>query len=93
MGPPPSPGERERGGRDPMQYKVRLTHVASINPEYDTIIFPGSTYSERIYRVLQEFLQGRQSSNDNTVLTAITVCTVYRCCVVFSFTPPDRHSM
>ena len=91
MGPPPSPGERERGGRGPMEYKVRLTHVASINPEYETFIFPESTYSERIYRVLQEFLQGRQSSNDNIVLTAITVCTVYyHCCVTFSFThtPP-----
>jgi hypothetical protein len=36
MGPPPSPGECARGGRGPMEYKVRLTHVASINPEYET---------------------------------------------------------
>ena len=36
MGPPPSPGcEAARGGRGPLEYKVRLTHVASINPEYD----------------------------------------------------------
>ena len=35
MGPPPSPGEATRGGRGPLEYKVRLTHVASINPEYD----------------------------------------------------------
>jgi hypothetical protein len=76
MGPPPSPGERARGGRGPIEYNVRLTHVASINPEYETFIFPGSTYSQRISRVLQGFLQGHQSSNDNTVLTAITVCTV-----------------
>ncbi|KAI0005035.1 argonaute-like protein [Russula compacta] len=33
MGPPPSPGEATRGGRGPLEYKVRLTHVASINPE------------------------------------------------------------
>ena len=76
-----------------MEYKVRLTHVASINPEYETFIFPGSTHSQRISRVLQGFLQGRQSSNDNTVLTAITVCTVYFCCHVDSFTSPDRRSM
>jgi hypothetical protein len=36
MGPPPSPGcEAARGGRGPLVYKVRLTHAASINPEYD----------------------------------------------------------
>jgi hypothetical protein len=35
MGPPPSPGCEQRGGRPPPEYKVRLTHVASINPEYD----------------------------------------------------------
>jgi len=35
MGPPPSPGEATRGGRGPLEYRVRLTHVASINPEYD----------------------------------------------------------
>jgi eukaryotic translation initiation factor 2C len=33
MGPPPSPGEVARGGRGPIEYRVRLTHVASINPE------------------------------------------------------------
>ncbi|KAH9965908.1 argonaute-like protein [Russula dissimulans] len=33
MGPPPSPGEATRGGRGPLEYRVRLTHVASINPE------------------------------------------------------------
>ncbi|KAI0254712.1 argonaute-like protein [Lactifluus subvellereus] len=33
MGPPPSPGEATRGGRRPIEYRVRLTHVASINPE------------------------------------------------------------
>ncbi|KAI0278886.1 argonaute-like protein [Russula aff. rugulosa BPL654] len=59
MGPPPSPGECARGARGPIEYKVRLTHVASINPE-----------------VLQGFLQGQQSSNDNTVLTAITALNV-----------------
>ena len=35
MGPPPSPGEVMRGGRGPLEYRVRLTHVASINTEYD----------------------------------------------------------
>jgi hypothetical protein len=74
MGPPPSPGEATRGGRGPIEYRVRLTHVASINPEYDTLILLGSTHSQLISRVLQEFLQGHQS-HDNTVLTAITVCT------------------
>jgi hypothetical protein len=90
MGPPPLPDECARGGRGPMEYRVRLTHVASINPEYETY----SSFQYRLMlnvfsRVLQGFLQGKQSSNDNTVLTAITVCTVYFSChVVFSFTLP-----
>ncbi len=62
MGPPPSPGcEAARGGRGPLEYKVRLTH--------------GSTHAQLSSRVLQGFLQGEQS-HDNTVLTAITVGTV-----------------
>ena len=35
MGPPPSPDEATRGGRGPKECRVRLTYVASINPEYD----------------------------------------------------------
>jgi len=35
MGSPPALGEATRDGRDPLKYTVRLTHVASINPEYD----------------------------------------------------------
>ena len=35
MGAPPVPDEATRDGRAPLEYKVRLTHVASINPEYD----------------------------------------------------------
>jgi eukaryotic translation initiation factor 2C len=34
MGPPPSPGETARGARGPVEYRVRLTEAASINPEY-----------------------------------------------------------
>jgi hypothetical protein len=35
MGPPPSPGEATRAGRRPLEYRVRLTLAAEINPEYD----------------------------------------------------------
>lgn len=61
--------------RGPKVYKIRLTKVAEINPEYAVLfsllhflvclIFLG--------RVLQQFVQGK-SSHDNSVLTAITVC-------------------
>jgi hypothetical protein len=76
MGPPPSPGETARRGRGPIEYRVRLTHVASISTEYVYSPLPESTYAQSVStRVLQRFLQGMQS-HDNNVLTAITVRAV-----------------
>ena len=37
MGPPPSPGEGGQERQGPA-YRVRLTLVASINPEYDPTV-------------------------------------------------------
>ncbi|KAH9062680.1 argonaute-like protein [Lactarius vividus] len=57
-------------------FTVRLTLVASINPEYDLLhVFPDSTVVLLIPRVLQRFVLGEQSQ-DNTVLTAIMVLNV-----------------
>ena len=43
MGPPPSPGEGGHEHQGPV-YRVRLTLVASINPEYDLTVpfFPSN---------------------------------------------------
>jgi hypothetical protein len=69
------PEQGAAAGAGPRPYKVRLTRAAEINSEYDC--FNPNTCTTffllYVYRVLTRFIQGQQS-NDNTVLTAITVC-------------------
>jgi len=66
MGPPPSPGEATRGGRDPssLEFRVRLTHVASINPEYD--LYPPFLHQLVLSYLLESF---RVSCEASKVLT------------------------
>jgi hypothetical protein len=61
MGPPPSPGEAARGGRGPIEYRVRLTHVASINPEYDVYLsFPDLHILNRLLGLYNAFYKARR---------------------------------
>ena len=64
MGPPPSPGEATRGVRGPMEYRVRLTHVASINPEY--VLYPPFLRQVVLSCALESF---RVSCEDSKVPT------------------------
>jgi hypothetical protein len=74
MGFPLPPGEGTQGGGDPIEYRVRLTHVSSIKLEYVTYSpLPGPTQFPS--SALQGFLQGVQS-RDNTVSAVTTVRAV-----------------
>jgi hypothetical protein len=71
---PPSPDEGDQEPQGPT-YRVRLTLVASINPEYDTFVSNERADSHSIPRVLQRHIEGEQS-RDNSVSTALMVCSI-----------------
>jgi eukaryotic translation initiation factor 2C len=85
------PGQGTQGGHHLIEYRVRLTQVASIETEYDLYpSFPGSTNIHSTSSVLQGFLQGVRG-RDGTGSAAITVRTVqYNSCSCLTL---DRHSM
>ena len=71
---PPSPDEGDQERQGPT-YTVRLTLVASINPEYDAFISNEWTDAQSISRVLQRHVDGEQS-RDNSVSTALMVRSI-----------------
>jgi hypothetical protein len=71
---PPSPDEGDQEPQGPM-YRVCLTLVASINPEYDAFVSNEWADSHSIPRVLQRHIEGEQS-RDNSVSTALMACSI-----------------
>jgi hypothetical protein len=75
MGQQPTPVE---GGREHpnFAFRVQLTLVASINPEYGaTVPLFEWTDAHLNYRVLQRHIEGEQS-RDNSVSTALMVRSI-----------------
>lgn len=71
--PPPKPGVT---AKPPKVYKIKITKVAEINPEYvEESLCPSYLLMTMLVRVLSRFLQGAQT-HDNDVLTAITVSKI-----------------
>lgn len=69
---PMSTGAQVEGAPPPAEYTVRLSLVQKINPECVFFQSTALINVERISRVLQRFVRGEQSM-DNDVLTAIMV--------------------